>query len=344
MSSKLSALATGAAIADADLFYSSQGGVSVKQPASALATYVSAKLNVTLAYAFTGLGSTNLLSASTFGWNSDTILQREAAGTIGQRNGASPQLYYLYNTYSGAGANFERGFIGYVSNQFQVGTAKAGTGAARAVVIGSNLSGTPDNFLALQGSNIRFFSGSLGVESWNLNTSTLQGASNAKFGFNSTASGNGTIDTIMTRGGAAATFQLGDANAAAPVAQTLQAQGSRPGTDTNVGGANLTIQPGTGTGTGAPATTVLKSPVPTTSGSVAQTQNTTLTMNSGVTQRPGIAFANLPGQLAGTTAVAGMEAYITDSTTTTWGAIIAGGGTSPVMGWYNGSNWTVIGK
>jgi hypothetical protein len=40
---------------------------------------------------------------------------------------------------------------------------------------------------------------------------------------------------------ATATLQLGAANAAAPVAQTLQPQGSRPGTDVDVAGGNLTI-------------------------------------------------------------------------------------------------------
>lgn len=54
-------------------------------------------------------------------------------------------------------------------------------------------------------------------------------------------------DTILTRA-AAATLQLGAANAASPVAQTLQAQGSRGGTDTNVKGANMTQRPGAGTG------------------------------------------------------------------------------------------------
>lgn len=40
----------------------------------------------------------------------------------------------------------------------------------------------------------------------------------------------------------------------------------------------------------------------------------------------------------------GMLAAITDSTTTTWGATITGGGANKVLGFYNGSNWTVAGK
>lgn len=51
----------------------------------------------------------------------------------------------------------------------------------------------------------------------------------------------------------------------------------------------------------------------------------------------GVAFASLP------TAVVGIFAYITDSNTATWGATIAGGGSNKVLGWYNGTNWTVVG-
>ena len=51
----------------------------------------------------------------------------------------------------------------------------------------------------------------------------------------------------------------------------------------------------------------------------------------------GIAFGSLP------TGVAGMVAYITDSSTATWGATIAGSGANKVLGWFNGTNWTVAG-
>ncbi len=40
----------------------------------------------------------------------------------------------------------------------------------------------------------------------------------------------------------------------------------------------------------------------------------------------------------------GMIAAIDDSTTDTWGATITGGGSKKVLGFYNGTNWTVIGK
>lgn len=41
---------------------------------------------------------------------------------------------------------------------------------------------------------------------------------------------------------------------------------------------------------------------------------------------------------------AGVIAYITDSTTVTWGATISGSGTNKVMGFCDGANWTVMAK
>jgi hypothetical protein len=39
-----------------------------------------------------------------------------------------------------------------------------------------------------------------------------------------------------------------------------------------------------------------------------------------------------------------MIAAINNSTTNVWGAVIAGGGANSVLAFYNGTNWTVIGK
>ena len=52
-----------------------------------------------------------------------------------------------------------------------------------------------------------------------------------------------------------------------------------------------------------------------------------------------IAYAGLPSSPA-----AGTLAHISDSNTNTWGATIAGGGANVVIGFYNGANWTVMGK
>lgn len=52
-------------------------------------------------------------------------------------------------------------------------------------------------------------------------------------------------------------------------------------------------------------------------------------------------FVNLPPSAS----AAGRQlAVITDSNTNTWGANVAGGGSFTVLAWWNGTNWTVIGK
>lgn len=74
------------------------------------------------------------------------------------------------------------------------------------------------------------------------------------------------------------TFQLGDLDAAAPVAQIVRSQGSRGGTDSNVGGAQLTIETGLGTGTGAIAQILFRVPILAASGTTAQTYGTAVTI------------------------------------------------------------------
>jgi hypothetical protein len=49
-------------------------------------------------------------------------------------------------------------------------------------------------------------------------------------------------------------------------------------------------------------------------------------------------FAELPSSPK-----VGMLRTITDSSTATWGATIAGSGANQVLAWFNGTNWTVVG-
>jgi len=113
---------------------------------------------------------------------------------------------------------------------------------------------------------------------------------------------------------AAATIQFGGANVASPVAQTAQAQGSRSGTDSNVAGANFTIESGNGTGNATPSTLSFASPVATTSGTGAQTQTIAAQLSSGLFLLPNI----------------GSDATHTDATVcedTTTHALYSGSGT-----------------
>jgi len=64
----------------------------------------------------------------------DLVLLREAANTLGQRNGLNAQTFRLYNTYTDA-SNYERGFLRWASNVLEIGAEAAGTGTARATAI-----------------------------------------------------------------------------------------------------------------------------------------------------------------------------------------------------------------
>ncbi len=106
----------------------------------------------------------------------------------------------------------------------------------------------------------------------------------------------GVLDLYQTRR-ATATLQFGQADAASPVAQTLATQGSRAGTDTNVGGGSLTIQSGIGTGTGTPSNLVLNGIVGTTTGTGTQAVSAGLTI-------AGCATGQVPSVVIGAAAIA----------------------------------------
>ena len=117
-------------------------------------------------------------------------------------------------------------------------------------------------------------------------TNGLKTASTARFGFTNTGDPSGTTDTILTRR-AAANLRLGDADAAAPVAQTLSVQSVVAGT-TNIAGANLTITGSQGTGTGAGGSIIFQVAPAGSSGSAQNALVSALTISNET------ALSNLP--------------------------------------------------
>lgn len=55
--------------------------------------------------------------------------------TLGLLDGTNAQTLNIYNTWSSAGANYERGFLKWTSNEFQIGTEAGGTGSSRDLVL-----------------------------------------------------------------------------------------------------------------------------------------------------------------------------------------------------------------
>jgi hypothetical protein len=71
----------------------------------------------------------NVPSAQAIGW-ADAPWNRTTANTIGLYNGTSPCAVEVYNTRTDA-SNYERGFMRWVGNVFELGTQSAGTGLNR---------------------------------------------------------------------------------------------------------------------------------------------------------------------------------------------------------------------
>jgi hypothetical protein len=94
-------------------------------------------------------------------------------------------------------------------------------------------------------------------------------ANNITLGWSSTTSPEAALDTSISRA-AAATFQMGGSDGAAPVAQTIQAQSVVAGT-TNTGGQNWTFGGSVSTGSGASGDVIIQTGG---TGAAATAQNT----------------------------------------------------------------------
>ena len=69
------------------------------------------------------------------------ILTRDTANVLAQRNSTNSQSYRIYNTYTDS-SNYERAYLRWNSNTFEIGTEAAGTGTARALSLPSGVSST----------------------------------------------------------------------------------------------------------------------------------------------------------------------------------------------------------
>jgi hypothetical protein len=113
-------------------------------------------------------GGITLRNVSSFGFSpnsdpttagSDTILTRDAANTLAQRNGVNAQAFNLYNTYTDA-SNYERARVAWVSNGLVIGTQPAGTGTPRGISL--DVGGTATR-LDLGGGIITFINAALNL-------------------------------------------------------------------------------------------------------------------------------------------------------------------------------------
>lgn len=183
----------------------------------------------------------------------DTILHRDAAATLAQRNGVNAQRFRLYNTFTDA-SNFERGKFAWESNVLRIGTEKLGTGTARALELQTDgvtrLTIEATGGLTLQG-NLNLVGGA----SFSMGTQKGSNLPSTNIGFTNSGTlalrreGVLTGNIIFgggTGGNAISTFEFGDSSWSASPSNVNLAGPSAAGT--NVSGGNLTLLGGVSTG------------------------------------------------------------------------------------------------
>lgn len=281
------------------------------------------------------------VSKLSVGETSALLIGVDAANTLALRNGVNAQTARIYATYTDA------------SNGRWL---SLGEGSDSAILVRSNggaASGDLNfgNFTSI--GNINYYTA--GVLRWVMNASGhfianadntydigASGATRPRNVYVATSVQIGATPSILT-GPAGATLQLGAANTASPVAQVMRSQGSRAGTDTNVGGGNFTIISGLGTGTGTPSSLILQSALSTTSGTTGQIAGTGLQILAGAAVLTSYTVTTLP---TASVVGAGGAAFLTDSQTTIiLGLGIAvsggGGGSNKVPVYSDGTNWII---
>lgn len=197
------------------------------------------------------------------------------------------------------------------------GTATVTTGIAVAnrVLVGDGTAAAPGLASALNPTSGLWFTASgspilgAGSTAQVAASNGVRVASTGVIGFASGTADGTAHDTFLTRG-AAATLQLGAANAASPVAQVLKFQDAT-GTNANAA-ATATVKCPAGTGTGTPGACVFQAPVGGSSGSTAHTQTDALKII-------GAASGGVPGVVLAATQSPASNAACTAGTIT-WDA------------------------
>lgn len=80
-------------------------------------------------------GSVRVASSGSIGWSTDLKLWRDAANVLALQNGTNAQGLYVYNTWSSAGANYERAGHYWSAGSYYMTTSAGGTGSSRGMVI-----------------------------------------------------------------------------------------------------------------------------------------------------------------------------------------------------------------
>lgn len=299
-------------------------------------------LDQTAAYAFSGLGNTAITANGALSSGAGPGLKVTGTWVTGgsftttkphvliETAGATSNNWTTAGT--GLGINAASGFTGNLIDAQLTGASKFSVDRTGSAIFAGSVTAT----------TITFTSGNLVLPTAALfywtNRTVVSSPVDATIRFENQAQ-NQTVNLTIPSNN---TWQFGPANNVTPAGQTVQAQGSRAGTDTNVGGASITFDAGTGTGTGTIATAALRSPVAVASGTGAQTMVAGITAKAGTAVLTSYTVATLP---AAATAGAGALAFVTDATQTAilgLGLAVAGGGANKVIVYSDATNWLIL--
>lgn len=247
---------------------SSLTGTNISGTAASL-TAGTVTTNANLTGDVTSVGNATTLATTQTNVHTWSALQTLSGG---ETNSNSPSASGSALTFSGTTLTGGSGTTNFPHILIQpTGTTAATTWSTAGIGLGMNMAsgytGTFMDFRIAGGSSVLSISSAGSITS--LGNVTLGG------GLQLTWSARGILTSPS-----AGVITLGAAPAGAPVAQVLQAQGSRPGTDSNTAGANLTIKPGASTGNATAPSLLFNTWVPVASGTTTQTDTLTMTLKN----------------------------------------------------------------
>ena len=205
-----------------------------------------------------------------------------SVGTNANGTGVTRGMQFIVGGVAVANFSTARDLLWNSDNAHDIGAS--GANRPRSIFAGTNISAGSN--ISLTGANGKVTATYIQVTSGTGNagylfgtTGTFQSALDGNFTWNNNATTN---SFTLTAACVTATpcVQVGASNSATPIAQVIQGQGSRAGTDTNVAGGNLTIAAGQGTGNPAGSSLILQAPLAVGSGSGAQTMTTVQTITA----------------------------------------------------------------
>jgi hypothetical protein len=162
-------------------------------------------------------------SANAIGWSSlgsptaaiaDTVLYRDAAYTIAQRQGTNAQAFRLYNTYTDA-SNYERIATAWSSNVAYVVQEYLGTGSFRGIFLGVGPAGSKFLGLDVNSSGLDFYIGGGSYGGRLSSSGHFKLISTAALGFQDSTGAGGTIDAYLSRDAAGVLAQRNSTTAQA---------------------------------------------------------------------------------------------------------------------------------